>query len=387
MTFLLPIYDNNLLRLSLGIQLSQKVDELIYVITNPLKAYNLHFTLWAHPSRPHTLLLFIAFSIIVFNAFAQPYTQLIDDHIARYRHAFPAIEFKLLHKNEDLNQLFPLTDSLGEGLSNVDYEHLEEARVTLVEAQEHRIGMMIDNDMSSATLFKTPNARVTDKPYVCLITLNHIPPGEDPLAATRFIYDLDEATLVSMPESLRIDNKNFLLYSIDHEIFHCLDAYTNGALFPMTHDEIKASKDRARIELRTEIFAAMSHIARQPDQKGFLRKLANARTLNILSWDVEHYTSEVLYQLADKAESFTDSDITAIVQKSMKLSEKMAPTFPDYKEFLVTAWAVLEELGINTYQLPSHYAELADELSPKPDKVNALTNEIKMVNSAIRDNQ
>mgnify|MGYP001812356597 FL=1 len=149
---------------------------------------------------------------------------LIEERITRYREAYPEVEFRLLLKSPDFEQLLPLTDSLGKDVSNIDYEHPEEARITLIEAQEFRIGLHLDNGNGTATLFKTPNARITDKPYTCLITLNIPLIDESAMAASRFMYDLDDEALAFLSESYLIDNKDFLVYSFDHEMFHCVDA-------------------------------------------------------------------------------------------------------------------------------------------------------------------
>jgi hypothetical protein len=317
------------------------------------------------------------------SVFAQTGNLLVSERISQYRQAYPEIEFKLLYTMEDYDEILPLTKSLGEDLSNPEYEHPEDARITLVEAQEYRIAMLINSDMSSATLFKTPNANITDHPYVCLITMNHHLSDWDPLAATRFMYDLDEESIRTMPISLRLNNRDFLLFTIDHEIFHCIDTYTNGFLFPRTLDKITASKNRARAEIRTEAFAAMAHLSRQPNGKDFLNNLANARTLNLLSGDVEHYTVEVLNRVIETSEQITTEDIKKLATLSTTMANGMTPTLPDYKAFIVAVWAAIEEYGVNVYELPDYYADLADLVSPVPDKVEEIISKIKEADAVI----
>lgn len=176
------------------------------------------------------LLIFVILLVAVVSVTAQSGNQLIEGLITIYTRAYPEIEFRLLNTMEDYDRLLPLTKSLGEDLSNLDYEHPKEVRITLVEAQQYRIATLLYHDVGSATLFKTPSAAVTEKPYTCLITSNRKLLDEDPLAATRFMYGLPETILESMPESLRISNHDLLLYAVDHEVFHCVDAYVNGPL-------------------------------------------------------------------------------------------------------------------------------------------------------------
>lgn len=328
------------------------------------------------------LILFVLLLLSTCIASAQPNSQFIGERLTVYKVAYPEIDFVLLTSTEDLDQLIPLTGSLGKDLSNVDYEHPESARITLVEAQEYRIGLQLDIGNATATLFKTPNARITKKPYTCLITLNIPLLDQSALAASRFMYDMDDAALSSLSESYLIDNKDFLVYSFDHEMFHCVDAYSNGFLFAMTQDPVKSSLDRSRAELRAEIFAAFAHLSRQPNGKRFLLNQATARTLSLLSGDVEHYTSDLLIMLVESSEQNDTHDIKALVKKSMHLADDHAVSYAEYKQFLVDLRAVLEELDIDTDTFFTEYPSVADE-APSDKNVESLRNSLNMAKVAI----
>ena len=314
-------------------------------------------------------------SLYVPSSIAQTATKLIYDQISLYRKAYPEMEFKLLHSMTDFDQLIPLTDSLGKGLSNVDYEHPANLRITLVEAQEHRIALHLNNGNGTATLFKTPKARITKKPYTCLITLNIPLLDESALAASRFMYDINDEALTSIAEPNLIKNHDFLVFSIDHEVFHCIDAYTNGFMYPKTRDPVKSLLDRCNTERRAEIFAAMAHLSRQPNGKKFLLKLAIARTLSLLNADVEHYTSDVLIMMAESSKPNNTLDIKELARKSMRLAEDHELSFTSHKEFIVTLWAVLEGFEIDADFIFTEYPELALEV-PSPDKVESLRSKI-----------
>lgn len=325
--------------------------------------------------------LIFVFSFAILDVFAQYDNELIEGRLEIYSRVYPEIDFKLLYQLSDYDQLLPLTKSLGEDLSNFDYEHPEELRITLVEAQEYRIQFLLNNGMGSTTMFKTPSS-IAGKPYTCLITLSNPMSSQGDLAATFFMYDLDESILVSMPESLRIDNKDFSLYSLDHEVFHCIDVYTNGPLYLQTPDPIKVYCDRARAELRADIFAAMAHLSRQPEGRDFLTNLAHARTLNLLSWDVEHYTAEVLYELAERNLSTYTGDIKALVLQALRFAETRTPTYSDQVQFLTAAMVVVQKFGLDEAEILSDYAVLANE-QPESDTVRDLSIKINNVTSAI----
>ena len=331
------------------------------------------------------MLIIVMLSLFVPSSFAQATTQLIDEQILLYRKVYPEIEFIYLHSTTDFDQLLPLTGSLGKDLSNVDYEHPESARITLVEAQEYRIALQLKNGNGTATLFKTPNARITNKPYACLLTLNIPMLDESGLAASRFMYDMDDEALASLSELYLFDNQDFLVNSIDHEVFHCIDAYANGYIYPMTRDPIKSSLDRSRAELRAEIFSAMAHLNRQPNGKRFLLNQATARTLSLLSGDVEHYTSGALIMLVGSSKQNDTYDIKTLVKKSMHLAEDHTASYAEHKEFLVDLRIVLEEFDIDTDTLFTQFSGLADEV-PSDKNVESLRNVINIVISDIHPN-
>ena len=336
-----------------------------------------------HPHLSCKMALLAVLLLVTHSVSGQTISDLIEKRIEQYREAYPDIEFQLLNSMSDYDPLLPLTDSLGEDLSNVDYEHPDEVRITLVEVQEYRIETLLINGYGSATLFKTPHARITKKPYTCLITLDSHLLDESPLAATRFMYDLDEATLDSMPESFHLDNRVYSLFSIDHELFHCIDAYTNGYMYHRNWDPVMSDHDRYRSELRAEIFAARAHLSRHSNGRAFLTSLATARILNLLSGDVQHYTSTILQKLLVSDEQNINDDIKSLAEESMRYAENVTPSYTDHKEFLSVYRVALQEFGIDTEDLLTDFPDLADE-TPLPEKVEALVNAIKTAMSAIR---
>ena len=331
-----------------------------------------------------SLILFILLSFPAYSASAQTNSKLINEQLSIYSEAYPEIDFVLLYKMEDFDQLTPLTGSLGEDLSNVDYEHPEDLRITLVEAQEYRIALQLENGNGSATLFKTPNSLITNKPYTCLITMG-LPLHEGDLAATRFIYDISDEALKSLPESYHLDNQDFLAYSVDHEIFHCIDSYTNGFMYPKTRDPVKSLLDRSHAERRAEIFAAMAHLSRQPNGKKFLLNLANARTLSLLNADVEHYTSDALIMMVESSKPNNTLGIIELARKSMRIADDNELSFTEHKDFIVTLRTVLEGFEIDTDFWLTEYPELALEV-PSPDKVELLRSKITNAQTVINSN-
>ena len=331
---------------------------------------------------PVLAILFLSLLLVLpsTSLYAHYSRDLVDERIATYSQAYPEIEFRVLYDLPAYHALLPLSRSLGASVSNVDYEHPADLRMTLVEAQGYRIMHMLENGMGSATLFYNPDAAITYRPYTCLITWFDMS-LDDPLAATRFIYNVSEETLESMPESRRIDNLDFLMFSIDHEVFHCIDSYVHGYTFPKTMDEIDACCSRARAELRADTFAALSHLSRHPDRKTFLINLGNARTLNLLDWDLEHYTGYMF----DEVVALNDiprPDIKTLVVQAMRLSEQLAPLYRSHTQFLATVWAALQTLSADRVNMPAEYAGAKGETVRLQD-VKSLCNRILESHTAV----
>jgi hypothetical protein len=302
--------------------------------------------------------------------------QLLKQQMAQYKLSYPEIDFKLLERPEDYQPMLPLKKTLGEDARNLDYEHPDDLRTSLLEVQEYRIGLHLKNGMSSAALFQTPNTQASEKGYSCLITMSPDLLDKDPLAATRFIYNVDDCVVNTMPRPLYINNQDFFSFTLDHEVFHCIDVYTNGHLYSRTFDPMQRYHDRARAELRADIFATKAFLQRQPDAKGFLESLANARTFGLLNWDVEHYTASLLRQLIQSDKTPATQDIRAVAKASMQHADQVTPTYTEYVEFLSAAWVVVKKFGINLEEMPQDYAVLLENREPSQQKVRALTDEL-----------
>lgn len=233
--------------------------------------------------------------------------QLVASRLADYTNVFPEVAFYHLRGPADLAKLNQLTKQLGNGASNVDYEHPPKLRKLLLEAQMGRIELMLNYSMPSSTLFKTGENSLFHKPYLCVITLDENIFLTDQLAATRFITGQDKITTRNFPTNTVLDNQTFINFTIDHEVFHCLDAYLNGPTRPKTKSQLTASYHDYRAEIRADSYAALMHrMSSRPDS--FLFNLANYRSLNIIYWDITHYTSPAIRQILH----LKDSDIEPI---------------------------------------------------------------------------
>ena len=205
--------------------------------------------------------------------------------------------------------------------------------------------------------------------------------GSDPLAATRMMYNFSEEDLELIPPKLQLDNREFLLYTVDHEVFHCVDAYMHGFMYPQTFDPLKACGDRAIAELKSEIFSAMAHVSRNGEKTGLLSSLAAARTLALLDWDVEHFTHDVLHDIS-RNQLTVYSNINNLVPDAMEYFKEVRPTQEEYIDFLSAAWVVTQEYGLDKHEIPKECHVLEDH-DPDPEKVAELAASIDSVLQAM----
>lgn len=311
------------------------------------------------------------------SVFSQSRVQLINERLNDYRDAYPDIEFVLLNKSEDFDEIYPLSRSLGDTVVNLDYQHPEELRPQLIEVQEYRIELMLDEGVGSASLFGTPDARITSKPYSCLVTLNKSLLSNDRLAATRMMYNLEDEDMSMIPTEFYLDNKDFLLYAIDHEVFHCVDVYLNGFLYPQTFDPLKACNDRAVAELKAEVFSVMAHMSRADKSSTMLKNLANARTFSLLDWDVEHYTGDVINDLSGMGVQ-ANPGIRAMIMDALAYEESVRPSYDEYLAFLTAAWVVTQQYGLDRHDIPEE-CHVLEDYEPDPKKIIELSADISDV--------
>lgn len=272
---------------------------------------------------------------------------IVKSRLAVYAESFPKVQFLHLRGPNDVAALNKLPRLLGEGASNVDYEHDESVRQLLLEVQMDRIAMMLANVLPSATLFRTGKESTFAQPYVCVLTLDERPFLNDPLAATRFMAGIEDSDSSVMPPEPFIENSSFLAFTLDHEVFHCLDARFNGPMFNKTSDKLYASYQRFRAEFVADLYAALAYRRNRVDATSFLNRLASFRTLSILDWDPAHYTAlAVDHALRFSADEAQELGLVDLVRTALRLGDQITPSYPSHMRFLANAYHLAVSLGV-----------------------------------------
>ena len=269
----------------------------------------------------------------------------IDSRFREYAQAFPDIHFIRLASRKDIKLAQALTTFLGAGAQNVDYEHDAASRRTLLALQIDRIAIMLENGLPSATLFRSGTAAHSDRPYVCLITLDPAPFLNDPNYAARLMIADSDVVLADLSGRPLLNNASFLQFTLDHEVFHCIDAYLNGPSFRKTFDDLEADYQRLQTEIRADVYASLAYRSRHGDTDQFLSNLAAFRTLSLLDMDLTHYTAPAIRSVLNSdPTAFAEADGIQRVRISRDLAQALLPQEPFYARLVSGAAAAQRSL-------------------------------------------
>jgi len=301
----------------------------------------------------------------------------VDQQLARYARLLPDMGFLRLYDQGGANMVSILPLFLGEGASNADYEHDESARENLLELQMKRIALMVRESLPSATLFKTGLASQFEHPYLCVITLDADKFRRESGLATRLLApSLTDHGAASEPAGT-VGVSDFLRFTIDHEVFHCLNAYYNGPNFRKTRDELRRVYQEHINEAQADAFASQMFMREGSESVDFLRNVAALRMLSVLDLDIAHFTGDMILQLIGNPESHPPKSLRQRVEASRALVSEIVPSATEFAQRLADVVYVAERLGRNPAPILD---ELADPPLPRPTeaKVNALLDSVAM---------
>lgn len=236
-------------------------------------------------------LLWLVFPLVAQADFSHPQLQL---RLEAYVRTFPKIAFVHLPGPEGIDSLLAVAQRLGHNAYDAVYEHPDDVRNLLLEAQLSRIALMLKNNVPSATLLHVGDNAELKEPFVCVLTLNerHFS-SHNAGAATRLL--IGGLEFLRTGSVTQLSNMTFLRFTLEHELFHCLDAYLNGPTIRRTETEVAGRYEFFRAEQRADLYAAMSLRRAGCDARAFLAALADMRTLSFLDWDHAHYTAPILH--------------------------------------------------------------------------------------------
>lgn len=279
---------------------------------------------------------------------------LVQERLDFYHRAFPQMTFLWLRGQTDLTRIAVLPSLLGNGAHNEDYAHPRDARQTLIAAQAGRIASLLEQGEPSATLFRTGTGSAFSSPHVCVVTLDERVFLTDPLAASRFFLNTER-----VPNGLVLAPVSALRFTVDHEVFHCLDAYLHGPLFPITPSRAHAQYAQLRAEMRADYYAALMHRL-ETGKAGFVQAFARLRTLGLLDWDLAHYTRPALEAALHRPlHSVTDPSPRALATIAQRAVTRLLPTFAHFAQLRAAAYRAAVRHGSQAADEAPHAPEMA----------------------------
>jgi len=304
----------------------------------------------------------------------------VDRQLARYSRLIPELGFLRIYKTNGnsngeaiVNRLPAL---LGNDAVDMDYEHDETQNRDVVDLQFYRIAKMVEQGLPSATLFKLGADSVFDHRYLCVVTLDTRPFRRDPAYATSFMTsDIEPGLSVNRNEPY-IRNEDFLRFTVDHEAFHCLDAYFNGAPFRKTSDPLTSHYDHYLSEMRADAYASLMFNLVRGHKKDFLARLATLRTQSLAATDTFHVSSDVIVAAARVCLAVDRLEPEEVINIATKLVDQTVPGLADYGEYMANVVAAIDRIGGSAREVMQAY-EL-DSL-PQPDEISvaALVEQVK----------
>jgi len=299
--------------------------------------------------------------------------QIVQDRLALYRKSFPGIVFMHASGGEHWEQEYSrITSLLGEAPDALDYEHPPEFTSDLMFVTLHRLAIMLQHNVASETLFRADRRGPLQGSMLCVITLDTNELLGDKLAATRYMLDLNESTLARIHPARRLDLHDYLLFAIDHEIYHCLESALIGGA-PMTAKTLGGEYNQYQRENSADAFALLMHRRQSERSLSFTQNIMLTRALWFLGGEPYYFTGKALGKINDLPRD-------KLIKKSMKelvpLAAKVrSEACEDYESFLdgrAVALQAAAKLGFKPEDFGPAWASLAKR-EVKPERVNATT--------------
>ena len=296
--------------------------------------------------------------------------QLLRERLALYRQAFPTIRF--IHARGGKNwqrEYARISSLLGKQPDALDYEHLPQFSTDLMLVTMDRLAMMLRQNAISETLFRADSQGSLKGSPVCVITIDPNEIVGNPLAATSFMLGLPASTLAKIHPGRRLDPRDFLLFAIDHEIYHCLEsAFIGGA--PMTSKTFGGEYNAYRRELSADAFALTMHRRLAERPSSFARNLTLVRSL----WFLDGGPCYRTYPSLEKIRSTPPDDLKRMTLKELvqfadTVRNKTSEGYEAFLDHQAVALQAAEQLGYAPTEFGPAWVDLAAQRKTDPQQV------------------
>ena len=300
--------------------------------------------------------------------------KIIKQKIEYYNKTYPEIHFVHVDGGDDWHgDLLAIITMLGTSPDALDYQHPPDLRETLMNVTMERLRIMLQADVVSATLFRVGQESILKRPNLCVITLNPNEFVSSDYQATRYMLDLDDDVMKKVHPARYLDHIHHLMFTLDHEAFHCLDSYFNGGS-PQTEKELGGEYNLFRRESVADAYAMAFHIREHGDVTPYARNIAHARALWLFTDSPNRCTFETLREVI----SYDDKVIRSVPVKDLislatHVRNKTVGNYDAYVAQRVAAIHAAMELGRDIAFYGEQW-EKASEKQANPALVKHLIN-------------
>ena len=255
----------------------------------------------------------------------------------------------------------------------LDYEHPQDLRQDLIYVSIERLKYMVKNDEISSTLFRVNNKKIIPRGNLCIISLNPEIIGTDDIGSIRYMLDYSDKLINKIHPSKYIDAQNFIKYSVDHEIFHCLNSFLYGGA-PMTHELMGGEYNQIIRESAADAFALSMHLKKKEKVTSFARNIVHIRALSIFNNAPEHNTFNTVSKvLKFDINQLKKMNVMEIISLSMRLASETVGTYHEFINQQALELRAEKDLSLENSRSKESLKELVN-IIPEQSKVKRMVN-------------
>lgn len=262
----------------------------------------------------------------------QSHRNIIKNKLDFYNNTFKDIHFIHLDGGDDWQtELDTVLKFLDDNPIALDYKHPKELQQDLIFATIKRLKFMLENAAMSSTLFRVGDKSTIQQSNLCVVSLNPVTLILDESEPLRYMLDYSDERVKKINPSRYIDAKNFIKYSFDHEVFHCLDSFLYGGA-PMTFEILGGEYNQVRRESAADAFALIMHLKMNGKLTNFARNMTHIRALSLYNNCANHNTfNTMLKTLRLDTNQFKAMSIMEIISLSKQVANETIGTYTDFK--------------------------------------------------------
>lgn len=290
--------------------------------------------------------------------------QILHDRLNLYRQAFPHIKFVRAQGGDHWEQEYlRIASLLGEKPDALDYEHPPQFTNDLMIVTMERLAMMLRRNEVSETLFRTDKQGALKGSLVCVITLDPKEIIHNDLAATAYMIRLPDSLLVKIHPGRRLNPSDFLLFAIDHEVYHCLESAIIGGA-PLTAKAYGGEYNEYRRENSADAFALAMQRRGTEGSTQFAQNIMLVRSLWFLDGGPCYRTDESLKVIrAMPRAELREKTIAALVQLADAVRDREGDNYESFIEHEAIALQAAEQIGFKPSDYGRNWISLAQHKS------------------------